>query len=162
MSEAPVKNPLTPEFIGYVRSFNTDAADAIEALENGIAELERVNKNLREKINQHHDRYWEDRWRTEKANNQSLEKRVETQEKRISDCDEARDWLIERNRTLDARITELEAENTKLREALRPFAVAAKDIAEDDGSMFGNTCNPVMARKDYFAARAALGDSDDN
>lgn len=38
-----------------------------------------------------------------------LRARIATLERRISECDDARDWLIERNRTLDARIAELEA-----------------------------------------------------
>lgn len=88
-----------------MRNVVTLLADAIEKQAKEIEELERVNKNLREKINQHHDRYWEDRWRTEKANNQALE-----------------------------------AENAKLREALKPIYWKPLPIE----------------------LRAAPGDSDDN
>jgi hypothetical protein len=49
--------------------------------------------------------------------------------RRISDCDDARDWLIERNRTLDARIAELET-------ALKDLREAVCDI--DDREMFLN------------------------
>jgi chromosome segregation ATPase len=47
--------------------------------------------------------------------------RIATLERRISECDDARDWLIERNRTLDARIAELEA-------ALKKAAAHLKEV----------------------------------
>ena len=62
--------------VGSNNSLGKEAAGAIEEQENHISELERVNKNLREKINQHHDRYWEARWRTEKAENEKLFARI--------------------------------------------------------------------------------------
>jgi hypothetical protein len=71
-----------------------EAANAIETQAKEIEELERVNKNLRANNNQHHDRYWEERWRKEKAENEKLA----------------------------ARIAELEAENVKMREALKPLS----------------------------------------
>jgi hypothetical protein len=45
----------------------------------------------------------------EEAISKDYRARIATLERRISECDDARDWLIERNRTLEARIAELTA-----------------------------------------------------
>ena len=95
---------------------------------------------------------------------EAMEKLNNTLEKRIEECDDARDWLIERNRTLDARIADLEA-------ALELADKMALSVYGSWGafewalrSEIGNTNYHCVNEKltQYRAARATLGDSDDN
>jgi septal ring factor EnvC (AmiA/AmiB activator) len=57
----------------------------------------------------------------EEAISKDYRARIATLERRISECDDARDWLIERNRTLDARIAELEAAFDRAANDMRPM-----------------------------------------
>lgn len=60
---------------------------------------------------------------------------------------------------LDAVVIErntLREENTRLREALKPFAEKAADVAPDDGSIGGCLCAPALLRPYFFNAAAAI------
>jgi len=53
--------------------------------------------------------------------------------RRISECDDARDWLIERNRTLDARIAELERENRRVKNIIYAYEAARAALKGERG-----------------------------
>lgn len=79
--------------------------------------------------------------------------RLREEVERLKSEESCNDVLLEYAQAENQRLRE---ENAQLREALKPFAEKAADVAPDDGSIGGCLCAPALLRSYFFNAAAAI------